>query len=624
MTPSGCFCHFQVPRLAAMVLAAVVAGAAHAQSGALTVTLDVSQRSGSVKDLFGANRKPTFTVGKTAGSASADASSLYAAFGVTQVRLHDSGVDLCTIYTAATKQNTGVSPPQTVTGCELSGSGSLPTFTWTPTSSADADLDNPNNYDFTTVDATLKEVAATGGRLYLRLGESFNGPNNTGDPVAWAKVATNIYKHVIGVFKPTVGIAVDPAYVEVHNEPDGGFWRGSAADFYTLYKETVTRVRAAAAAAGKTVRIGGPGFTHSILTTSGVSGNPANGFVAAVGAGNLDFYSAHHYNSCATATVASAGGFLRSLRSLVDNQGGSGKPVHITEWNIGLGQQCGNSLFGEQRTQSFASGVLTVMQDPALNIEAAHFYAAVPLMALFDFTGTSGKVKINPAAWAYWAHTPLRDAERVSAQVCQGSTCAAGYAAESLPLQALAARSGTGYAVVVTNDNSSAQTYTLTVGGLTDSVVDITVYSPPSGAQELSVAGSPLQADAAALQTLLASVGKDSRAATAVSGGKVSLSLSIPARSLQQIQIKPTSPSLATQADCVFAWGERTYPTYLAPTGGTSQTSGNYYYRHYANTQSYLGITLDQPVLYFWDTRSAPAPVSLGSLSGWLGSSKCN
>lgn len=53
------------------------------------------------------------------------------------------------------------------------------------------------------------------------------------DPVAWAKIATNIYKHVLGLFKPTAGIAVDPAYVEIFNEPDGGAWQGQTSTFNT-------------------------------------------------------------------------------------------------------------------------------------------------------------------------------------------------------------------------------------------------------------------------------------------------------------------------------------------------------------------------------------------------------
>src|SRR4029079_13687064 len=100
------------------------------------------------------------------------------------------------------------------------------------------------------------------------------------------------------------------------------------------------------------------------------------------------------YDKCANATLSSSATFLRSLRALVDGQGGAGKPLQITEWNIGLGQQCGNALYAEQRLQSYASGVLTLMQDPAQAIEAAHFYAGVTIMSLFDFTSAANAVRI--------------------------------------------------------------------------------------------------------------------------------------------------------------------------------------------------------------------------------------
>ena len=42
-----------------------------------------------------------------------NAASLYATFGVSQVRLHDAGLDLCPTYTAASRLNTGATPNTT-------------------------------------------------------------------------------------------------------------------------------------------------------------------------------------------------------------------------------------------------------------------------------------------------------------------------------------------------------------------------------------------------------------------------------------------------------------------------------------------------------------------------------
>lgn len=614
--------------IAAVLMASAAPCAVLAQSGAtLVVEVDTTSDRGTVRDLYGANRRPGFSLraatGAGSGSGQANAASLYAAFGISQVRTHDSGLDLCGIYTAATKLNTGVTPSQPVVGCELAGTGAIPTFTWTPTSSADADLNNTANYDFSGADTALGEVAASGASVYLRLGESYNGPNNTADTVAWAKVATNIYRHVIGTFKPTAGVAaVDPVYVEVHNEPDGGFWRSTAADFHALFRETVTRVRAAASAAGRSVKVGGPGFTRSILTSSTVAGNPANGFIAAVGADHLDFYSAHHYGTCSTATLAASAGFLRSLRSLVDGQGGSGMPIHITEWNIGLGTQCGNAFYAEARNQSWASGVLTLMHDPAQRIEAAHYYSGVPIMALFDFSTVAGQARINPAAWAFWAHARLRGATRLDARVCQGSSCLDGHAAETLPLLALAARRDALTSIVLTNDTTSAQTTTLRVKGLAGSV-DATIHTPPSGTRDLPVTGTTQEVDTAALRTLLVEPARDRRTALAPAAGTVEISVTVPARSLQLVELRPAG-ALASKVDCLLDWGERAYAGALRPALQPSQTSGDYRYRYYGDTQLYVGASISQQRLVMLNAAAGGGVQDLGALSGWLAAAGCS
>ena len=525
-----------------------------AQSSSITIEVDASKPGSPIRDLTGVNKKPTF-VAESKGP-TLNGAALYPQFGVTQVRLHDSGIDVCATYKAGTSVNAGVSPAQTVAGCYLAGgSGGGAHLKWTPNSSADADLNNPNNYDFTTVDQTLSATIATGAAVYLRLGESFNGPNDTGDPVAWAKVATNIYKHIIGVFKPTAGIAVTPAFVEVFNEPDGQFWQGDTAVFDTLFVETVTRVRAAAAAAKKTVVIGGPGFTKDVLQKAKADDNPANGFIAAVGASNLDFFSAHLYSQCAQTTIQTPANWLRSLRALVDKLGGQDKPIHITEWNIGLGEQCTDTQFADQRMQSYTSAVLTFMQDPAQNIQAAHFYSAMPLMALFDFLSVDGAVRINPSAWAFWAHAHLAGGDLLDTSVCPTSrTCVAGYASETASLQALATKTPSSNAsattstttpsqqVVVTNDSANSVTYTLRFKGLTSALVTATILTPPSGTRDVPTQGTTtITADSAAVTALLNSVSTDVRSRLQVSGGQVELQLTLPARTVQVVQVRATS-----------------------------------------------------------------------------------
>jgi len=231
--------------------------------------------------------------------------------------------------------------------------------------------------------------------------------------------------------------------------------------------------------------------------------------------------------------------YLRKLRAMVDSQGGTGKPLHLTEWNIGLGERCGNSFFAEQRLQSFTSGSLTLMQDPAQRIENAHFYSAMPIMALFDFATAAGQVRVNPSAWALWAHSQIKGAASVSAQVCPATgACVQGYAAESAAVLALAGLKDGALTAVVTNDSSAAVTYTLRVQGWTQSQAQLTVQTPPAGAQPLTAAGNPAIADGAALTSLLASPSTQTRAALVPEQGTVQATLSIPAYSLQLVRVR--------------------------------------------------------------------------------------
>src|SRR5207253_2958669 len=196
-------------------------------------------------------------------------------------------------------------------------------------------------------------------------------------------------------------------------------------------------------AAGRTITIGGPGFTSTFLSKVNTAGNVAYGFIGNIGNTNLDFFSVHHYGTCSTATLSAAATYFRAVRSYVDAQGFSGKPLHLTEWNTGLGQACGEAVYAEQRMQSWASGVFSLLQDPSVNFTAAHFYSGVTVMSLFDFSSLAGSVRVNPGAWAFWAHRRLRGATSISAQVCpNGTGCVNGYAAETLSLMATAATAG--------------------------------------------------------------------------------------------------------------------------------------------------------------------------------------
>ncbi len=497
------------------------------------VSADFGASDGPVRNLFGVNKLPRFGDARGGGH-NYDVTQLWKQLGVSQARLHDV-VDLCTIYKDALIEEMSSGTPVAVTICgAVTGSGP-PHLRWTPRDLAK--VDDPANYDFAQLDTDIALILGTGADLYLRLGHNYNGANDTSDAEAWAKVATNIYKHLIGEFAPSA-LEADPTHVEVFNEPDGMFWVGDREVFFDLFRRTVDGVRAAATAAGKSPIVGGPGFTNNYLSKATKPTSAANGFVAAVTTGRLDFFSVHRYDTCATATLAASQGFFAAVRAEVDRQGASEIPLHLTEWNIGLGQSCGETFYAEPRVQSFISGMLTLMQAEAYDIEAAHYYSGSVPMGLFSVDASVvGTVTVRPHAWALWAHSRLKSGTKAVTQVCAAGTCGSGLSSDG-PLVALAATgaNGTRY-VIVTNDSDAPVAYTLRVAGAgTPNTVGR--YAPPTGTVTVAAAlsGGSYVVSEAAVQALVGAIARQTTA-TRVVGGGIEVDVTVGARTFQLLEL---------------------------------------------------------------------------------------
>ena len=510
------------------------AGAAHVTES-VVVTVDLSSSAGSVRDLFGVNKKPTAYDAKDTNN-SYDVSAAYRAFGISQVRLHgDDGIDLCAIYKDAKIEDYASGSPVVVSTCTADTSGGPPHLKWTVKDPSK--VNDVANYRFTELDAALASLVGSGVAPYVRLGHFYNGVNDVGDTASWAKVAVNIYKHIIGTFAPSA-TKLSPAHVEVFNEPDGMFWVGAKADFYALFNATVDGVRAAATAAGNTVSVGGPGFTAQYLTKLKSSTSTANGFVGAVTAARLDFFSVHSYDDCATATLANGELFLKNVRAEINTQGLSSTPMHISEWNIGLGKACGEAFYATAQVQSYASGMLSLMQDPQYNIEAAHFFAGVQPMSLFAVDKTNvGKVMVRPVAWSLWAHSKLRAGSRYAAQVCASEKCESSTTAGGAVVALAGSASGKRYAIVA-NDKDVSISITLRVTKGVSSG-KFTIFTPPS--TEQTVAATKLGAasyivDDATMAALIATVAPVIQEGVVANGG-LETNVSLFARGIALVEL---------------------------------------------------------------------------------------
>ena len=73
----------------------------------------------------------------------------------------------------------------------------------------------------------------------------------------------------------------------------------------------------------------------------------------------------------------------------------------------------------------------------------------------------------------------------------------------------------------------------------------------------------------------------------------------------------------ASQPDRIFNYLEAAYPSYLAPAGAASQTSGSYYFRYYPTTNSYIATNGDGQV-YYYAPGSTASPLPIGGEAAWL------
>ena len=81
-----------------------------------------------------------------------------------------------------------------------------------------------------------------------------------------------------------------------------------------------------------------------------------------------------------------------------------------------------------------------------------------------------------------------------------------------------------------------------------------------------------------------------------------------------------TTPNVNADADLVFAWAERSYPSFFAPAHpATIDSVAGYRLRSYALTASYLGVnTSGTPHLFYLGPLSDNTLLDLGVLSTWL------
>jgi len=420
------------------------------------VTIDSSQTEGLYKNLLGVNKSPILkSNNKSKKERIIDFSQEYKLLGISEIRMHDDDLDICKIYKddVAIEDNNKTDFSNTCRfNTSLDKSKKPHHMTWSIKNPNT--INNSNNYNYYSLNDKISAIKKSGAKLYLRLGESWLGPNDvkSGNEKYYAAIATNIFKHFYSKNKE-----LKISAVEIHNEADGKmFWNGKNETYYNIIKNTIASIKPLS----NNIKIGAGGFTSGVNNHFNTKNNVLNPFIQKIGANNLDFFSAHYYGDC---SKENADNFIKWFETLKDNlnqRGMQNKPIHITEWNIGTGIKC--EILSKKSSQkiayqtphmfSYTAGMLLLMQDMK-DISHALFYAGNGSnMSLFIGEKDSNNILINKAVLAFYLHKELKESQKISTKICHNKLCGKYSYIDNVFAKGF--KTTNGYKIIIVNDTN--------------------------------------------------------------------------------------------------------------------------------------------------------------------------
>ncbi len=214
-----------------------------------------------------------------------------------------------------------------------------------------ADLDDPDSYDFSTIDPLMAVAAGSDYEVFYRLGRSYGYPplDPTTDPARWADIASHVIQHYNEGWPDGGGYEYGIEYWEIFNEPDHGKFYGGSADDWNQFFGTV---HAILDERHPDVKLGCCGFGGDAWREGFLAYCEEQGI-------ELDFVSWHLYEPEDPAVFAEQGELWREA---LDAHGQGGESI-LSEWGMFAG--------GEYHANNNAQG--------------ASFYAA----ALAELQGAS-------------------------------------------------------------------------------------------------------------------------------------------------------------------------------------------------------------------------------------------
>jgi hypothetical protein len=346
-----------------------------AQTG--KIDIDFSKVVGTIRPLNGVNDGPIVTRGAF------DLSPYYSELGIKHIRLHDvpwtyeNAVDINYVF---------------------------PRF--------EADVNDPQSYDFSLTDYYLQSIFALGAQVTFRVGYSaewkyhpvvHNAPPR--DFAKWAAICAHIFQHYNQGWAN--GYHYSIKYWEIWNEPDiPSFWSGTPEQYFQLYEFTARSLKSL----DPSIMVGGPTLATSLEFLEGFLKYGADHKVP------LDFVSWHIYAQQTNEVVAKAA----KVQELLDKYGFSKAESVLDEWNYFPGDWHRQEVDAKYRKELFANqmggppgaafdaSVLIDLQDTTVAV--ADFYQGTNMSwgGLFDEYGVPNKAYFTFKAFKFLLATPQR------------------------------------------------------------------------------------------------------------------------------------------------------------------------------------------------------------------------
>jgi len=236
-----------------------------------------------------------------------------------------------------------------------------------------ADVNDPESYDFTLTDLYLKAILECGTKIIYRLGTSIeHNPikirvHPPKDFKKWAQICEHIIMHVNEGWANGYHMGIE--YWEIWNEPDVGgqkMWTGTVEQFAELYTVTATHLKNRF----PNLKIGGP----ALCSAKNAFAEKFFTLITANGARPpMDFYSWHGYCHTVDYPIKLA----HTARELLDSFGYTEAESIYDEWNYVYSWQSVSQSYKIMRSQAgaaFFAAVIASLQSTPCDI--ATFYDA--------------------------------------------------------------------------------------------------------------------------------------------------------------------------------------------------------------------------------------------------------